>query len=123
MSHFDVHFFFTLRDQIKLYHWQTTSFARHNATDDAIKALDELIDTYVETYAGKYGRPKLTGTSNTILVTNLNDKTILPFLRKCIHHLSKDFVAALKPVDTDLMNIRDEMLGELNKLLYLFTFH
>jgi hypothetical protein len=26
-------------------------------------------------------------------------------------------------VDTDLVNIRDEMLAELNKILYLFTLH
>jgi hypothetical protein len=123
MSHFDVHFFFTLRDQVKLYHWQTTSFARHKATDDAIKALDELIDAYVETYAGRYGRPKLTAKTNTIHVNNLHDKTIVPFLRKCIQHLAKDFVAGLNPMDTDLLSMRDDMLAELNKLLYLFTLH
>jgi len=123
MSHFDVHFFFTLRDQIKLYHWQTTSFARHKATDDVIKALDELIDTYVETFMGKYGRPKLTAKTNTVHIENLTDKTILPFLRKCIQHLTKEFVAALGPMDTDLINMRDEMLAELNKLLYLFTLY
>jgi hypothetical protein len=27
----------------------------------------------------------------------------------------------LDPSDTDLLNIRDEMLGELNKLSYLLT--
>jgi hypothetical protein len=27
----------------------------------------------------------------------------------------------LEPSDTDLLNIRDEMLGELNKLSYLLT--
>jgi hypothetical protein len=121
MSHFDVHFFFTLRDQIKLYHWQTTSFARHKATDDAIKALDERIDAYVETYAGKYGRPKLTSRSNRIELSNLTEKTILPFLRKCIHILTNNLVSKLSPTDTDLISIRDDMLAELNKLLYLFT--
>jgi hypothetical protein len=123
MSHLDVHFFFCMREQIKLYHWQTTSFARHKASDDAIKALDELIDAYVETYAGKYGRPKLTTQSNTIRINNLHDKSILPFLRKCIQHLTKDFVAALGPADTDLISMRDDMLAELNKLVYLFTLH
>ena len=36
-----IHFFFALRDQIKLYHWQTTSYARHKATDEIIKELEE----------------------------------------------------------------------------------
>jgi hypothetical protein len=29
----------------------------------------------------------------------------------------------LKKGDTDLMNIRDEILAELNKVRYLFTLH
>jgi hypothetical protein len=29
----------------------------------------------------------------------------------------------LKDTDTDLFNVRDEMLGQLNQLKYLFTLH
>jgi hypothetical protein len=34
---------------------------------------------------------------------------------------NNDLVVKLKNTDTDLLNIRDEMLAELNQLLYLFT--
>ena len=122
MSAADVNFFFQLREQIKLYHWQTHSFARHKATDDVIVALDTTIDTYVETYMGKYGRPKLTAATNTIRVTNLSEASILKFIRSAIQHLQGPLVKRLNPrTDTDLLNLRDEMLGELNKLQYLFT--
>jgi hypothetical protein len=48
MSADHIHFFLNLRDHIKLYHWQTSSFARHRATDDVLKSLDDHIDLFVE---------------------------------------------------------------------------
>lgn len=121
MSCADINFFFSMREQIKLYHWQTHSFARHKATDDVIKALDETIDTYVETYMGKYGRPKMTSSTNTVRVQNMTEKSAVRFINACITYLQGPLVKRLKPTDTDLVNLRDEMLGELNRILYLFT--
>lgn len=121
MSATDINFFFSMREQIKLYHWQTHSFAQHKATDDVISALDESIDNYVEVYMGKYGRPKVTGGSNIVRVQNMTEKTAVKFIKTCITYLEGPLIKRLKPVDTDLVNIRDEMLGELNKILYLFT--
>ena len=51
----------TIRNQIKLYHWQTKEFARHTATDALTGTLDTNIDAFVESYMGRYGRPKVTG--------------------------------------------------------------
>jgi len=121
MSATDIHFFFTLRSQIKLYHWQTYQFARHKATDDLITALDELMDNYVEVYMGKYGRPKMTSTTNSTSIKNMSESTAVSFVRGAIKYLETTIVKRLKPTDTDLVNIRDEMLSNLNKLLYLFT--
>ena len=122
MSADDINFFMTMREQIKIYHWQTHSFARHKATDEVLEALDTTIDEYVETYMGKYGRPKLTARSNTIKLVNMNEKSAPRFVKACIAYLEGPLVRRLKPaVDSDLINLRDEMLGELNKILYLFT--
>lgn len=123
MSASDINFFFHLREQIKLYHWQTYSYPRHKATDNVIKSLDELIDTYVETYMGKYGRPRMTATTNTIKVANMAETSAVKFVKAAIAHLQGPLVKRLKPTDTDLVNLRDEMLGQLNQLLYLFTLH
>ena len=121
MSAQNVQFFFTMRDQIKLYHWQTKVFARHKATDDVISALDSAVDLYVETYMGKYGRPSITRTTNLVQIKNMSEKTAIKFVKDCLAYLQGPLVKGLKPTDTDLFNVRDEMLGELNKLLYLFT--
>jgi hypothetical protein len=121
MSAADIQFFFAMRDQIKIYHWQTSVYARHKATDDVIKALDESIDKYVEVYMGKYGRPRLGAKTGTIHVKNMGEKEATAFVKKCIRTLIEVVPKGLGPADTDLVNIRDEMLGELNQLLYLFT--
>ena len=121
MSAADINFFFSMREQIKVYHWQTNQFARHKATDEVLEALDGSIDTYVEVYMGKYGRPKITASTNTVKIQNMADKTAAKFIKACIAYLQGPLVKRLKPADTDLINVRDEMLSELNKLLYLYT--
>jgi hypothetical protein len=121
MSAEQIHFFFHLRDQIKLYHWQTRVYSRHIATDKILEKLDEAIDSYVEVYSGKYGRAKLTGKNATITVHNLTEAGAVRLVNAAIKYLQGPLTKTLKPSDTDLMNIRDEMLSDLNQLLYLFT--
>ena len=121
MSADDVNFFFNMREQIKLYHWQTHSFAQHKATDELLDSLDKVIDEYVETYMGKYGRPKMTARNNAIRIQNMNAKMMLKFIKSCITYLEGPLIAKLKSSDTDLVNLRDEMIGDLHKVLYLFT--
>jgi DNA-binding ferritin-like protein len=121
MSAADIQFFFTMRTQLKLYHWQTHIFSRHKATDSLVETLDDLIDKYVEVYMGKYGRPKVSTKTNSTHVMNMNDGMAARFVKVCIAYLEKPLVKHLKPTDTDLVNIRDEMLAELNQILYLIT--
>jgi hypothetical protein len=108
----------TIRDQIKVYHWQTKSFARHKATDEFVTELDGLIDSFVEVYMGKYGRPKVSG---SIKLHNFSESAAKSFVSKQTAYLSKVLPRKLKSTDTDLLNIRDEVLALVNKTLYLFT--
>lgn len=108
----------SIRSQIKLYHWQTGSFARHKASDDLTATLDEKIDHFVEVYMGKYGRPKVSG---SIVLHNFSDGAAKAFVAKERGYLSGVLPKKLSKDDTDLLNIRDEILGELNKVLYLFS--
>lgn len=108
----------TIRNQIKLYHWQTKSFADHKATDDLTAALDLAIDRFVEVYMGKYGRPRV---SKTIKLHNFSSAMARSFVSKQTLYLINVLPRKLKKNDTDLLNIRDEILAELNKIRYLFT--
>jgi hypothetical protein len=108
----------TIRNQIKLYHWQTGSFARHKATDDLTAALDTNIDEFIEVYMGKYGRPKVSG---SIKLHNFSDSAAKSFVAKQTKYLTSVLPKKLKSTDTDLLNVRDTILADLNKVLYLFT--
>ncbi len=110
-----------LYDQVKIYHWQTMHFPRHEAAGKLIDTLDDLIDTFVETYMGKYGRPKLTPKSSTIHLRNFQDKQAPALLKEAIDWMTHDLPRKLKKEDTDLLNIRDEIISVLNRTLYLFT--
>ena len=122
MSADQIHFFLHLRDQIKLYHWQTRVYSRHIATDKILEKLDKSIDAYVEIYIGKYGRPRLVGKNATITLHNLSEAGAVRLVGAAIKYLQGPLMKSLKPVaDSDLMNIKDEIVGDLNQLLYLFT--
>ena len=121
MSEDQVHFFLNLRDQIKLYHWQTRVYSRHIATDKILESLEKSIDSYVEVYIGKYGRPKISGKNASITLHNLTEAGATRLVGAAIKYLQGPLTKSLKLNDNDLMNIRDEMVSDLNQLLYLFT--
>ena len=59
----------------------------------------------------------------TITLRNLNgDEDVTKFIQAFLDYLMGPLVNGLDTAkDTDLMNIRDEMSAELNKLKYLLT--
>lgn len=99
----------------------TTGFARHKASDELFESISNISDEFMETIMGKYGRPKLPISSKLTLKT-LNDKTVIEYYKACIVYLETTFTSTLDTTkDTDLLNLRDELLGKLKKTLYLFT--
>ncbi len=57
----------TIQNQFRIYHWQTKSYARHNAFGTVYGDLDGLIDEFVEICMGKHGRPDFQGKVSLIL--------------------------------------------------------
>ena len=117
-------FFFQLSTQIKLYHWQTTSYARHIASDTLYTTLLPLIDKFMEILQGKlHSRVHLESDEAIVKLRNLSNATMYDFLEKSVMYLqSLESMGMLHHDDTDLINIRDDMMGTINQTLYLFTF-
>jgi DNA-binding ferritin-like protein len=113
--------FFTLQHQIKVLHWQTKSYARHKAYDDVYSSLGELIDNFVEIYMGKYGRVEFSGGEGSITLKNTDSLQLNNFLKDNIDWLKSLNEKLKSDNDSDLLNLRDEMMGEINKLRYLLT--
>ena len=114
----------TMHNQFKVYHWQTQkkvgSFAQHQAFGTAYDELTEKIDDFIEIYQGKNG--VIMGKNGfNINLKNLDDNPNV-FIDEFINYLTVHVTDALDPkADTDLLNIRDEMLAEINQLKYLLT--
>jgi len=117
--------FLQMLNTVKLYHWKTNSFAQHKATDELYSQLNGSIDTFVETMLGKTGsRVNLTGTHSIPLLdyTDLsNFQKEVEMYKQFLINMNNDLILKSN-ANTDLMNIRDEILGHLNQFSYLLTF-
>ena len=113
--------FLQMLNTVKLYHWKTSSYAQHKATDELYSNLNSSIDSFVEIMLGKAGnRVNLTGTKSIPL---LDYTDVSGFKREV--EMYKDYLIGLQVDghrDTDLLNVRDEILGHLNQFTYLLTF-
>ena len=110
----------TLHNQLKIHHWQTKSYAEHQALGGTYNEFSELIDEFVEVFMGKYGRIE-SKDGFKIELSNYKDISPTDFVDKYIGYLVNELPKSLEETDTDMLNIRDEMLGQLNKLKYLLT--
>jgi len=118
--------FLEMLNTIKLYHWKTYSYATHKATDELYASLGSNIDKFIEILLGKaQNRIKLR--TKHILVKDI----VSPQEFKREIESYKSYLVGLdnnkalisgRMTNTDLFNIRDEILGDLNQFLYLFTF-
>ena len=110
---------------VKLFHWKTTSYATHKATDELYTKLNANIDNFIEVLLGKTGiRTDLMGNKNIRLVdlsSQENLKREVEAFKGYLVGLS-DNRAMKRMTNTDLFNIRDTILGDLNQFLYLLTF-
>jgi hypothetical protein len=114
---------------IKLYHWKTYTYATHIATDDLYSKVNKNMDKFIEVLLGKVGNRinllkhksiKLTDFDSSIDDTKKFKHEINKFKEYLVNLNSNPFM--VKMTNTDLYNIRDEILGDLNQFLYLFTF-
>jgi hypothetical protein len=133
-----VELFFEMLHTIKLYHWKTISYAQHKATDELHEKLSENTDKFVEIMIGKFttsddlsrssagklptSRDRVQYRGDSIPIYDFQSKQ--EFIKKLEHYISilQDFNNRFdSKIDSDLLNIRDEMSGDINRTLYLFS--
>lgn len=118
--------FLEVLNTVKLYHWKTHSYAVHKATDELYSKLNENIDHFIEVLLGKCG--------NRISLEHVKHIPLKDFNHENqIMREMTDFKSFLIGLDSqlkqmggmtnsDLLNIRDEILASVNQFLYLMTF-
>jgi DNA-binding ferritin-like protein len=100
---------------VKLHHWRTHNYSVHKATDNLHEALSEQVDSFVE---------KLLGSQNTRATLThmpLHSYNSLPELKRRVEHYKRYLQGMPASLGTDLLNIRDELLGSLNQFSYMLS--
>jgi len=102
---------------VKLHHWRTHDYSVHKATDNLHEALSEQVDSFVEKLLGsKQTRSNLTD-------LRMRSYNSLPELKRRVEHYKRYLQGMPASLGTDLLNIRDELLGSLNQFSYMLTLH
>lgn len=119
--------FIEVRDKIKIYHWQTKSYGKHKASDGLVEKLTDNMDKFVEIMQGSRNE-RVVMPDRDIRLENQTDESIIILLnafKKWLLLFIPSFLKANKSGATnesDLMNLRDEILGNVNQTLYLLSF-
>ncbi len=116
----NVNLFLGLHAQLKVFHWQTKGYARHQAFADVRSQLDDLVDEFVEQAMGQYGRFTLDEESSMIKLVNLSELKPVEMMETICTAL-KQMTQDIDSEDTNLLNLRDEILGLAQKMKYLLT--
>lgn len=104
---------------IKLFHWKTDTYGTHKATDEIYGKLNEHMDKFIEVLIGKNEKRITMEKVKSIKLQNVNDneemKMYIKRISKYLMSLDK------KKLDSDLYNIRDDIVTDLNQFMYLLT--
>ena len=119
--------FFEFLLMIKLFHWKTHSYATHKATDELYAKFNEHMDKFIEVLLGKTGsRIELTNVKKIPLFDLNNQEQLVKKVNDFKNYLvslnTNKALASSSMLNSDLLNIRDEILGDMNQFLYLLTF-
>jgi len=102
---------------VKLHHWRTHDYSVHKATDNLHEALSEQVDSFVEKLLGsKHTRSNLTD-------LRMRSYNTLPALKQRVEYYKRYLRDMPASLGTDLLNIRDELLGSLNQFSYMLSLH
>jgi DNA-binding ferritin-like protein len=113
--------FLTYQNQIKILHWQTMSFSEHKTLDGLYSDLSGHIDEFIETFMGKNGRI-VAQTNFNLTLQNYTSLAPMDLMNQMVAYLTNELPTMLDAKkDTDLLNIRDTILGNVNQTKYLLT--
>jgi hypothetical protein len=108
------------QNELRLHHWGTQSYPAHQALGMAYESIDDLLDTFTETYIGVYGRNEIYAIKEMRFngPDNISPEKVLDsFEEYLINGITKE----IDDKETALLNIRDEILGTVQKTKYLLT--
>jgi hypothetical protein len=111
-----------MQAQVRVLHWETSSYPEHMAFGQFYDAVDPLVDKLVEVIQGRYQKIMFGGIEN-IQVADYNALKLHLFLEdmKSFFSVRLEQAGLNKETDADIYNIAQEITAEIEKLKYLLT--
>lgn len=107
-----IQFIFVVQLSNKLFHWNTKIYSQHKVSDKFDSKLQSLLDKFVEVYLGYYNVNIELNQVNIINYESLEDYILtLKLLKK--------YLVKINLAEADLINIKDDLLKEINQVIYL----
>lgn len=104
------------RNQLHIFHLQTTSYAAHIALQECYEMLLEIVDTYIEVIQGKEGII-LKGYKSY----NYVDTEPIAYIQSLIGSINT-YRKALSPTYDEIDNMLQEAVSGLEKIVYKLKF-
>jgi hypothetical protein len=108
-----VQFVFETLDTVKLYHWSTRKYADHKATDLLYTYLVTAYDNLMEVF---FRDSEIEFTRQNVVVDVLDHATFSTYLQGMIMFLQSNEYLSSRD---ELKNIRDDIIANISKTLYL----
>ena len=113
-----IEYFLNLLSQIKLFHWSVMKYSQHIALDKLYSSLSDNIDKFIEIYIGKFNKQPISIFNIEISISS-DTSDINNYLELEIEKIKKIRTSLTKA--TELQNIIDEILGNINQCKYLLN--
>lgn len=123
-----LHEFMEIFENMRIYHWRSSYYGRHIASDKFIGAWIQLTDSFIETLLGHFPIVKelLAATPFTCTIRIHREAVALKSdeMWQALSSLAEKMQSLDNVFEgiTDLLNIRDEIVGQIKSTQYLFTF-
>jgi hypothetical protein len=102
--------------QARVFHLMTHSFAQHKAMQELYESMSDFQDTFMETYIGAYGRPKIMTEIYLCECKDMNSPI------EYVKAKRQDFVNMYTMIEhRGLINLMDEIISMLDKIIYLLS--
>ena len=110
---------FEFRIKLHLMHFATDSFAEHKALGKAYEAVDGFIDSFAEMFMGAKGSKDIVKSIGSLNVAADGDS--MAVMNELEAFLKGPLADEIGADETALLNMRDDLLGNVQTVKYLLT--
>ena len=103
----------------KAFHWNASTLAQHEATLKFYSEAEEVLDSLVETYQGRYGKKLV---NYNVMVAVNQDMNVLKYFNASKTAIEDMRFTEIDETESVLQNIVDELIANYDLLIYKLQF-